>query len=67
MSGFDEVFTATGSALDSMLQHKAIHRVALGSDQLIKPNDNCYWDSERDLWMEDDKTFRARIAVETDR
>lgn len=55
---------ATGSCLDRIAELNSVCRASYGPDQSVKPNDNCYWDNDLGLWMEDDATFRVRIRVE---
>lgn len=63
MEGF-EVKAACGEYLDRLAELQAATRISYGGDKSFKPADNCYWDSDLGLWMENDSSFRARISAE---
>ena len=44
-----------------LLQIPSISRINYGNDKHNKPNEFCYWDDDRGLWMENDDHLRTRI------
>lgn len=56
--------TATSRDLDEIAITCGVVRKVLGVKRSDKPCDNCYWDQDMAVWVENDQTVRSRIESE---